>query len=135
MQKRVKKTIAVLGAAAHFAAAVLFFASDANAQKSVQMSQSILPVRVAYVNEKGDVSGFWSNVSVLDNVYAIKFYRKNSTEEIRPDSHLMFEFAEKYAAEKNGTLSGSFYHDKKQNKSVKIIVESGSIVQEVETIV
>jgi hypothetical protein len=134
MQKRVKKAAAFIFGACYVASSLLF-AQSASAQKSIMVSQSILPVRIAYVDEHNKISGFWSNVSMFDSAYVVKFYKQNSTEEIESDSLLIREFAREYKDSENKTSLQNFNVANKQARSVEVVLKSGSIVQEVETVV
>ena len=67
--------------------------------ENVNFSQKILPVRLAYLNENREVENIWSNVSVTDDQYVLKFIDQKSKVEVAVDSKTLLSFQQKKSKE------------------------------------
>jgi hypothetical protein len=54
---------------------------------SINITQSILPVRFVYLNDKQQIINIWNNVTKKDKNYIIKFFINNR--EVKTDDNLM----------------------------------------------
>lgn len=58
----------------------------------LSLNQSILPVKMVYLDSRDRVDSIWSNVSDSDTIYAVKFIRKKSNEEISMRQDILNRF-------------------------------------------
>jgi hypothetical protein len=65
----------------------IFFSNIAGAS-DVNFSQSILPVKIVYLDSESEIKNIWSNVSVKDEIYVIKFFDLQKNIELGMDGYL-----------------------------------------------
>lgn len=75
-----------------FMSSFFVFSSEAEAKNSVNFSQSILPVKFVYLNDKKQIRKVWSNTRETDSVYVVKFFSDKDKKELAVEKKLLAKF-------------------------------------------
>ena len=59
---------------------------------NVSLGQSILPVRFVYLDQEGEISNIWSNISAKDKVYVVKFFNEKTRSEVGMNDDLLVRY-------------------------------------------
>jgi len=101
------------------------FPSVSEAKSSLNFSQSIIPVKFVYLDNKGNIENIWSNVKKNDHLYVVKFFSENDKNEVPVNDNVMSKFRNKLTMVENNniqTLRVDFF-------------KNGNVLEEVHTYV
>ncbi len=108
-----------------FVSIFFVFSMKVEAKSNIGLSQSILPVKFVYLDEKKHISRVWSNVQEIDSVYVVKFFSEKNKEELISNELLLSKFKDKEIRQENRNL-----------QTLKIdFIENGNKLEEVHTFV
>ena len=104
---------------------------------NVTFGQSILPVRFVYLDQEGEVSSIWSNVSARDKVYVVKFFNEKTKSEVRMSEGLLARYRTAIVQDENqaGKLKSFVRNSNTFTQASVDFVEKGDYFEEVHTIV
>jgi len=104
---------------------------------NVTFGQSILPVRFVYLDQEGEVSSIWSNVSAKDKVYVVKFFNEKTRSEVGIDKGLLVRYRTAMTQDENQAvkLKGFARNNNMFTQASIDFVEKGDYLEEVHTIV
>ena len=97
-------------------------------------SQSILPVKMVYVDQEGSVRNIWSNVSSGDSLYALKFLDYKSNQEREMNDGLMKNYQESVlsSCSLEKSYENSIFYKQRISFNVDFI-NKGTVLEEVHT--
>lgn len=104
---------------------------------NVSFGQSILPVRFVYLDKQGGIKNIWSNVSVNDKAYVVKFFDDKTKKEVSRNEKLLGEYQKSIVRKEEQIFPDKELFaktDKKIQLSIDFIKKDNSL-EEVQTIV
>ena len=98
--------------------------ADRAVASSLNVNQSILPVKFVYLSGHGYINDIWSNVGERDDLYVVKFFNEDK-EEVPLTEGLFSQYteeAEKVMVQRDITQSNQFLKGDKLTEEILTIV-------------
>jgi hypothetical protein len=105
------------------------FSPNIAGASNVNFSQSILPAKIVYLDDKSEIKNIWSNVSAKDEIYIIKFFDLQKNIELGMDGYLWDSY-QQFEIEK-----ANYNFGEKEISATVDFVRKNNSLEEVQTFV